>query len=140
MKALLTAVLLLASALPAALAKRRSPRLRSMTNASGLREHPRQYLTLSDLLRGRSHQRQSLQGGVDEHRRWLLQEEERSSRNPVINLGPALKPLLAVLVLASAVAAPVFAEESGTFKEHLLLRPQKWHHLRAAEHSVNVLR
>ena len=38
----------------------------------------------------------------------------------MINLGPALKPLLAVLVLASAVAAPVLAEESGTFKEHLL--------------------
>ena len=106
---------------------------------SGLREHPRHYLRLHDLLRGRSHQRQSLQGGVDEHRRWLLQEE-RSSRNSVINLGPALKPLLAVLVLASAVAAPVLAEESGTFKEHLLLRPQKWHHLRAAEHSVNVLK
>ena len=87
---------------------------------SGLREHPRHYLRLPDLLRGRSHQRQSLQGGVDEHRRWLLQEEERSSRNPVINLGPALKPLLAMLVLASAVAAPVLAEESGTSKEHLL--------------------
>ena len=87
---------------------------------SGLREHPRHYLRLPDLLRGRSHQRQSLQGGVDEHQRWLLQEEERSSRNPVINLEPALKPLLAVLVLASAVAAPVLAEESGTFKEHLL--------------------
>ena len=38
----------------------------------------------------------------------------------MINLGPALKPLLAVLVLASAAAAPVLAEESGTFKEHLL--------------------
>ena len=38
----------------------------------------------------------------------------------MINLGPALKPLLAVLVLASAVAAPVFAEELSTFKEHLL--------------------
>ena len=87
---------------------------------SGLREHPRHYLRIPDLLRGRSHQRQSLQGRVDEHRRWLLQEEERSSRNPVINLGPALKPLHAVLVLASAVAAPVLAEESGTFKEQLL--------------------
>ena len=87
---------------------------------SGLSEHPRHNLRLTDLLRGRSHQRQSLQGGMDEHRRWLLQEEERSSRNPVINLGPALKPLLAVLVLASAVAAPVLAEESRTFKEHLL--------------------
>ena len=87
---------------------------------SGLSEHSRQYMRFPDLLRGRSHQRQSLQGGVDEHWRWLLQEEESSSRNPVINLGPALKPLLAVLVLASAVAAPVLAEESGTFKEHLL--------------------
>ena len=38
----------------------------------------------------------------------------------MINLGPALKTLLAVLVLASAVAAPVLAKESGTFKEHLL--------------------
>ena len=57
---------------------------------------------------------------MDEHQRWLLQEEERSSRNPVINPEPALKPLLAVLVLASAVAAPVLAEESSTFKEHLL--------------------
>ena len=87
---------------------------------SGLREHPRHYQRLPDLLRGRSHQWQSLQGGVDEHRRWLLQEEERSSQNPVINLGPALNPMLAVLVLASAVAAPVLAEESGTFKEQLL--------------------
>ena len=38
----------------------------------------------------------------------------------MINLGAALKPPLAVLVLASAVAAPVLAEESGTFKKHLL--------------------
>ena len=38
----------------------------------------------------------------------------------MINLGPALKPLLAVLVLASAVAAPVLAEGSSRFKEHLL--------------------
>ena len=38
----------------------------------------------------------------------------------MINLEPALKPLLAVLVLASAVAAPVFAEELSTFKGHLL--------------------
>ena len=86
---------------------------------SGLREHPRHYLRSPDLLRGRSNQPQNLQRGVHEHRRWLPQEEERSSRNPVVNLGPGLKPLLAVLVLASAVAAPVLAEESGTFKEHL---------------------
>ena len=39
----------------------------------------------------------------------------------MINPEPALKPLLAVLVFASAVAAaPVLAEESSTFKEHLL--------------------
>ena len=38
----------------------------------------------------------------------------------MINLGPALNPLLAVLVLTSAVAAPVLAGESRTFKEHLL--------------------
>ncbi len=38
----------------------------------------------------------------------------------MINLGPALKPLLAVLVLASAVAVPAFAEELSTFKDHLL--------------------
>ena len=38
----------------------------------------------------------------------------------MINLGPALKPLLSALVLASAVAAPAFAEESSTFKDHLL--------------------
>ena len=38
----------------------------------------------------------------------------------MINLGPALKPLLAVLVLASAVAAPVLAEESRTLEEKLL--------------------
>ena len=38
----------------------------------------------------------------------------------MINLGPALKPPLAMLVLALAVAAPVLAEESGTFREHLL--------------------
>ena len=88
---------------------------------SGLSEHPRHNLRLTDLLRGRSHQRQSLQGGMDEHRRWLLQEEERSSRNPVINLGPALKPLLTVgLVLALVIAAPALAEESRTLEEELL--------------------
>ena len=41
-------------------------------------------------------------------------------RNPVINLGPALKPLLSALVLASAFAVPAFAEELSTFKDHLL--------------------
>ena len=87
---------------------------------SGLREHPRHYLRLPDLLRDRSHQRQSLQGGVDEHHCRLLQEEEGASLNPVINPGPGLKPLLDVLLLASAFAAPVWAEESGTSKEHLL--------------------
>ena len=49
-----------------------------------------------------------------------MQEEERSLRNPLIKLGAALKPLLSALVLASAVAAPAFAEESITLKEHLL--------------------
>ena len=49
-----------------------------------------------------------------------MQEEERSPRNPLIKLGAALKPLLSALVLASAVAAPAFAEESITLKEHLL--------------------
>ena len=88
--------------------------------SSGLREHAWNDLRLPHLLRSGSHLWKSLPRRVDEHRRWLLQEEERSSRNPVINLGPALKPLLAVLVLASAVAGPVLAEESGTFKEHLL--------------------
>ena len=38
----------------------------------------------------------------------------------MINLGPVLNPLLGVLVLASAVAAPALAEESGMFKEQLL--------------------
>ena len=62
----------------------------------------------------------SLQGRVVEHRCGLLQEEEGSSRNPLINLGPALYPLFGVLVLASAVAAPALAEESSTFQEQLL--------------------
>ena len=57
---------------------------------------------------------------MDEYRCGLLQEEERSIRGLLTNLGPALKPLLYVLVLASAVAAQGFAEESRTFKEHLL--------------------
>ena len=82
---------------------------------SGLREHPRHYLRLPHLLRGRSHQRQSLQGGVDEYRCGLLQGEERASGNSVINLGPALKPLLAELVLAAAIAGSALAEESSTF-------------------------
>ena len=56
---------------------------------------------------------------MDEHRCRLLQKEG-ASRNPLINMGRALKPLLSALVLASAVAAPVLAEESSTFKEHLL--------------------
>ena len=38
----------------------------------------------------------------------------------MINLGPALKPLLSSLVLVAAIAAPALAEGSGTFKEHLL--------------------
>ena len=57
---------------------------------------------------------------MDEHQCGLLQEEERSLRNPLINLGAALKPLLSALVLASAVAAPAFAEELSTFREQLL--------------------
>ena len=57
---------------------------------------------------------------MDEYRCGLLQEEERSPRNLLTHLGPALKPLLSLLVLASAVAAPAFAEESSTFKKHLL--------------------
>lgn len=56
---------------------------------------------------------------MDEHRRRLLQKEG-ASRNPLINMGLALKPLLSALVLASAVAAPAFAEELSTFKGHLL--------------------
>ena len=38
----------------------------------------------------------------------------------MINLGPALKPLLSALMLAAAIAASALAEESSTFKEHLL--------------------
>ena len=57
---------------------------------------------------------------MDEHWCWLLQEEERSLRNPLIKLGAALKPLLSALVLASAVAAPALAGESSTFQEQLL--------------------
>ena len=38
----------------------------------------------------------------------------------MINLGAALKPLLSALMLAAANAAPALAEESSTFKEHLL--------------------
>ena len=62
----------------------------------------------------------SLQGRVDEHRCGLLQEEEGASRNPAINLGPALKLLLSALVLAAAMAGSAFAEVSSTFNEHLL--------------------
>ena len=56
---------------------------------------------------------------MDEHRCRLLQKEG-ASRNPLIKMGRALKPLLCALVLASAVAAPAFAEELSTFKGHLL--------------------
>ena len=56
---------------------------------------------------------------MDEHRCRLLQKEG-ASRNTLINMGRALKPLLSALVLASAVAAPAFAEELSTFKGHLL--------------------
>ena len=38
----------------------------------------------------------------------------------MINLGPALKPLLSALMLTAAISAPALAEESSTFKEHLL--------------------
>ena len=38
----------------------------------------------------------------------------------MINLGPALKPFLSALMLAAAISAPALAEESSTFKEHLL--------------------
>ena len=43
--------------------------------SSGLPERPRQDLRLSNLLRGRTHERQSLQVGLDEYWGWLLQEE-----------------------------------------------------------------
>ena len=43
--------------------------------SSGLPEHPRLDLRLSHLLRGRTHEWQSLQVGLDEYWRWLLQEE-----------------------------------------------------------------
>ena len=56
---------------------------------------------------------------MDEHRCRLLQKEG-ASRNSLINMGRAAKPLLSALVLASAVAAPAFAEELSTFKGHLL--------------------
>ena len=62
----------------------------------------------------------SLLGGVDEHRCGLLQEEQGGARNPVINLGPALNPLLSALLLAAAIAGPAFAEVSSTFNENLL--------------------
>ena len=58
---------------------------------------------------------------MDEHQCRLLQEEERSLGNPLINLGPALKPLLtAGLVLATFVGLPALAEESRTLEEKLL--------------------
>ena len=38
----------------------------------------------------------------------------------MINLRAALKPLLSALMLAAAISAPALAEESSTFKEHLL--------------------
>ena len=58
---------------------------------------------------------------MDEHQCRLLQEEERSLGNPLINFGPALKPLLtAGLVLASVVASPALAEESRKLEEKLL--------------------
>ena len=86
---------------------------------SGLRQHAWYYLRLPHLLRDRSYQRQGMQRRLDEHLCRLLQEEG-ASRNPVINLGPALKPLLSSLVLVAAIAAPALAEGSGTFQEHLL--------------------
>ena len=58
---------------------------------------------------------------MDEHQCRLLQEEERPLGDPLINLGPALKPLLtAGLVLASVVASPALAEESKMLEEKLL--------------------
>ena len=87
---------------------------------SGLRQYAWDYLHLPHRLRDRSYQRQSLHKGVDEHRCGLLQGEERASGNSVINLGPALKPLLSELVLAAAIAGSALAEESSTVKEHLL--------------------
>ena len=86
---------------------------------SGLRQHAWHYLRLPHLLRDRSYQRQDMQRRLNEHLCRLLQKEG-ASRNPVINLGPALKPLLSSLVLVAAIAAPALAEGSGTFKEHLL--------------------
>ncbi len=85
----------------------------------GLRQHAGNHLRLPHLLRGRHHQRQSLQGGVDEHWHELLQEEG-SSWNPVINMGPTLKPFLGLLVLDLSFTAPDFSGESSRFKEHLL--------------------
>ena len=50
--------------------------------------------------------------------------------------GRALKPLLSALVLASAVAAPVFAEELSTFKGHLLYSEEVVEH----DDDFNVFR
>ena len=49
----------------------------------GLREHPWNDVRLSDLLRSSPNQWQSLFIRLGEHWCWVLQEEERSSGNPL---------------------------------------------------------
>ena len=41
----------------------------------GLCQHPENNLCVADLLQGGPNQWESLQGRLDEHRRWLLQKE-----------------------------------------------------------------
>ena len=43
----------------------------------GLCQHPENNLCVADLLQGGPNQWESLQGRLDEHRRWLLQKEVR---------------------------------------------------------------
>ena len=54
---------------------------RSQSVPSGICQHIGNNLRIPDLLRGCAHQWGSMQGRVDEHRRWLLQKEV-SNKDP----------------------------------------------------------
>ena len=79
--------------------------------SSGLPEHPRHDLRLSHLLRGRTHERQSLQVGLDEYRRWLLQEE--NTRDLLI--GSTLCSTKAAIQMDGLLGLGVNSSQRGRF-------------------------
>ena len=81
--------------------------------SSGLPEHPRHDLRLSHLLRGSTYERQSLQVGLDEYWRWLLQEENTRDLligSTLLSTKAAIQILEAICITRSALT-PLMAPD-----------------------------